>query len=66
MSLTSHARYVFNYSGNPSIMDTFGNNVLAFIQRWPLLGVVLYTNCSFGAWVPGPLYSSWPLFRGGC
>ncbi len=30
-----------------------GNNVFAFIQRWPLLRGCFVTNCSFGTWVPG-------------
>ncbi len=44
-----------------------GNNILAVIQGWPLYWeVVLYTNCSFGTWVPGRYiqrwpYSGWPL-----
>ncbi len=35
-------------------MIKVGNEVLAIIQRCPLIcRVVLYTNCSFEIWVPG-------------
>ncbi len=51
-----------NIQWNPSITDTYGNNVLAFIQRWPLLRGCFVHIWDLGAW---PLYSNWHLFRGG-
>ncbi len=46
--------YSYNYSGTP-ITGTFGEQCfglyteVAFVERL----CVLYTNCSFGTWVPG-------------
>ncbi len=61
--------FIYNYvhsiiilQWNPSITD----NVLAFIQKWPLLrGCFVHKLFiwDLGTW---PLYSSWPLFGGGC
>ncbi len=61
-------RFNFAYSAwNPSIiivaMHPWGNNILTVIYRGGLYGgVVLYTNCSFGTWVPGRYR---PLFKEG-
>ncbi len=41
------------YSGTPLQRPPLGNTILAVIQAYRGGGFVLYTNCSFGTWVPG-------------
>ncbi len=62
------------YSGTPLyITDTFGEQCFGlytyrgglyiYIQRWPLLRGCFVHIWDLGVW---PLYSTWPLFGGGC
>ncbi len=67
MSLTSHARDVFNYSGNPSIMDTFGEQCFGIYTEVAFVeGLFCTQTVHLGRGCLAVIYSSWPLFGGGC